>query len=185
MHGRIRPASGVGGRGAVQILQKNRLFVDYDGTVVPCCIHPCKSLGNLKTTRCSEILRGEARRKLLHDLRTERSSLPICGKCEIRGRPEPIQTGVEFGASLVWVTAGKSFAYRGGGGLSLARKSATAVTARNTKIMRMLTLSLRPVARPKTRSKSDQPEFRRIALRVAEITCSGWAHPTAALEFRL
>lgn len=87
--------------GPCHFLQKNRLFVDYDGTVVPCCAHPrASTLGNLKTTRCSEILQGAARRKLLQDLRSDRSSLPICGKCEIQGRPAPISRMVS--SALHW-----------------------------------------------------------------------------------
>jgi radical SAM protein with 4Fe4S-binding SPASM domain len=75
--------------GPCKFLQKNRLFVDYDGTVVPCCAHPrAFTLGNLKTSRCTEILRGAPRRKLLHDLRSNRSSLPVCSRCEFRGRPD-------------------------------------------------------------------------------------------------
>lgn len=58
------------------------LFVDADGTVIPCCIHPrAFVLGNLKTQKYSEILRSEARRKKLLELRTAKKKMPICGDC--------------------------------------------------------------------------------------------------------
>jgi radical SAM protein with 4Fe4S-binding SPASM domain len=58
------------------------LFVDADGTVVPCCVHPrAFALGNLKAQRYSEILRSEARKKKLRELRTAKQKMPICGDC--------------------------------------------------------------------------------------------------------
>jgi radical SAM protein with 4Fe4S-binding SPASM domain len=59
------------------------LFVDADSTVVPCCVHPKPfELGSLKTQRYSHILKGDQRRKKLHELRTSKRTMPICGDCE-------------------------------------------------------------------------------------------------------
>jgi hypothetical protein len=38
-------------------------------------------LGNLKTQRYSEILRSEIRKQKLHQLRTAKQKMPICGDC--------------------------------------------------------------------------------------------------------
>ena len=58
------------------------LFVDADGTVVPCCVHPRPfELGDLKTQRYSQILRSNERRRKLHELRTSKRSMPFCGDC--------------------------------------------------------------------------------------------------------
>lgn len=68
--------------------QLNQLYVDCDGTVVPCCVHPQASvLGNLKHNTFNEILRGELRRKFINLLESDRSSMPICSMCEY-GPPE-------------------------------------------------------------------------------------------------
>ncbi len=58
------------------------LYVDSDGTMVPCCAYPrAAELGNLKTHRLSEILASDT----LHDFRTalaaRDSSVPVCAKC--------------------------------------------------------------------------------------------------------
>ena len=58
------------------------LFVDADGTVVPCCVHPKPFvLGSLKTQRYSHILWGDERRKKLHELRKSKRTMPFCGDC--------------------------------------------------------------------------------------------------------
>jgi radical SAM protein with 4Fe4S-binding SPASM domain len=58
------------------------LFVDADGTVIPCCVHPrAFVLGNLKTQKYSEILRSDKRRKKLRELRTAKKKMPVCGDC--------------------------------------------------------------------------------------------------------
>jgi radical SAM protein with 4Fe4S-binding SPASM domain len=58
------------------------LFVDSDGTVVPCCVYPKPfELGNLKIQRYSCILMGDERRKKLHELRISKRTMPFCGDC--------------------------------------------------------------------------------------------------------
>ena len=62
----------------------NLLYVDADGTVVPCCMHPRAGVfGNLKTQRYSEILNAEARRRMTETMREDRSSMPVCGSCDV------------------------------------------------------------------------------------------------------
>jgi radical SAM protein with 4Fe4S-binding SPASM domain len=62
----------------------NLLYVDADGTVVPCCMHPrAGEFGNLKTQKYSEILRGQARERFRNDLETRRATMSICGTCDV------------------------------------------------------------------------------------------------------
>ena len=62
----------------------NLLYVDADGTVVPCCAHPQAGvLGNLKTQKYSEILNGPARRIMKQAMQENRATMPVCGSCEI------------------------------------------------------------------------------------------------------
>lgn len=64
--------------------EKTYCYVDSDGTVVPCCVHPrAFVLGDLKTQRFSKILFGEPRQKLLRGLAQGRQSLPICCQCSV------------------------------------------------------------------------------------------------------
>ncbi|MDT8321284.1 MAG: SPASM domain-containing protein [Xanthomonadales bacterium] len=68
--------------------QLNQLYADWDGTVVPCCVHPKAAvLGNLKEQTYNEILRDERRKHFLALLEKDRKNMPICGICEY-GPPE-------------------------------------------------------------------------------------------------
>lgn len=61
----------------------DKLYVDYDGTVVPCCAHPQAGvLGSLHNNTFSEILAGDQRKKMLFALETNRRDMKICGECE-------------------------------------------------------------------------------------------------------
>lgn len=61
----------------------DRLYVDWDGTVVPCCVHPRAGvLGNLRESTFNEIMHARARAEFLQSLRERRPSMPICNKCE-------------------------------------------------------------------------------------------------------
>jgi radical SAM protein with 4Fe4S-binding SPASM domain len=61
----------------------DQLFVDVDGTVVPCCAHPrAGDFGNLRTQKWSEIVAGQKREEFIDLLNTKRASLDICGQCE-------------------------------------------------------------------------------------------------------
>jgi radical SAM protein with 4Fe4S-binding SPASM domain len=62
----------------------NLLYVDADGTVVPCCMHPqAGKLGSLMTQKYSEIVLGDARRKFKDELQTGRAKMSICGTCDV------------------------------------------------------------------------------------------------------
>ncbi|MEK6748983.1 MAG: radical SAM/SPASM domain-containing protein [Pseudomonadota bacterium] len=64
-------------------LSQPTVYADYDGTVVPCCVHPRAGvLGNLMHNTLSEILAGQARAKMLGAMQNNRMSMPICGECE-------------------------------------------------------------------------------------------------------
>jgi radical SAM protein with 4Fe4S-binding SPASM domain len=62
----------------------NLLYIDADGTVVPCCMHPRAGVfGNLKTQRYSEILKGPARREMKQRMQENRTVMPVCGSCDV------------------------------------------------------------------------------------------------------
>jgi radical SAM protein with 4Fe4S-binding SPASM domain len=62
----------------------NLLYVDADGTVVPCCIHPRAGVfGNLKTQKYSEILNGTARQAMKQAMQENRDAMPVCGNCDV------------------------------------------------------------------------------------------------------
>ena len=62
----------------------NLLYVDADGTVVPCCMHPqAGSFGNLRTQKYSEILAGRERAEFKKALETGRAKMSICGTCDV------------------------------------------------------------------------------------------------------
>lgn len=68
------------------LFSDDKLYVDYDGTVVPCCAHPCAfKLGNLMNEKFSEILQKKERRNMMLKMRSERESIPICNQCEVKG----------------------------------------------------------------------------------------------------
>lgn len=61
----------------------NRLYVDWDGTVVPCCVHPRAGVfGNLRESTYNEIMRSQARAGMLQELAANRPAMRICGSCE-------------------------------------------------------------------------------------------------------
>ncbi len=61
----------------------NRLYVDWDGTVVPCCVHPRAGvLGNLHHAKFNEIIRASARAQFLQQMENSRSAMRICNDCE-------------------------------------------------------------------------------------------------------
>jgi MoaA/NifB/PqqE/SkfB family radical SAM enzyme len=69
--------------GVCQYLRGPTLYVDYDGTVVPCCVHPRAGvLGNLKVQRYSEIYGGGARDAMMGAMQQDRRAMRICGQCE-------------------------------------------------------------------------------------------------------
>jgi len=64
--------------------QINLLYVDYDGTVVPCCFHPkAGTFGDLSKQKFSEILNSQNRRDFKGQMVNNRENMPICGQCEV------------------------------------------------------------------------------------------------------
>jgi len=63
---------------------ENLLYVDADGSVVPCCAHPRASvLGNLSNETFTAILRGRRRAAFVLSLQKLRNRTPVCAGCEI------------------------------------------------------------------------------------------------------
>lgn len=68
----------------------SRFYVDWDGTVVPCCVHPQAGvIGNLKDNKLSEIMSGDARLRFLLQMRENREQMKICGSCEYGPSDDP------------------------------------------------------------------------------------------------
>jgi radical SAM protein with 4Fe4S-binding SPASM domain len=84
----------------------NMLFVDADGTVVPCCTHPSAgNFGNLNTQKYSEILNGDARRAMKQAMTENRAAMPVCGTCEIG----PVgNEGAGYWSAITYWSANKS-----------------------------------------------------------------------------
>ena len=72
------------GRGLCAFLGPMRqLYVDWTGTVVPCCAHPrAGDFGTLTSKRWSELVAGDERRDFIEQLGGDRAGMDICGKCE-------------------------------------------------------------------------------------------------------
>ncbi len=63
-------------------LRRRYLYVDFDGTVVPCCFHPRPFvLGNLKEQKYSDILNGQQRKLMLKELDTNKENTAVCRTC--------------------------------------------------------------------------------------------------------
>jgi MoaA/NifB/PqqE/SkfB family radical SAM enzyme len=63
--------------------QVDRLYVDVDGTVIPCCAHPkAGDFGNLKYQTFSEILHGMPRDRMVRYMHTDRAGMDVCNRCE-------------------------------------------------------------------------------------------------------
>lgn len=61
----------------------NRIYVDHDGTAVPCCVHPRAGvLGNLLEERYSSIVEGAKRAQMMAYMAKDRKSMRICNACE-------------------------------------------------------------------------------------------------------
>lgn len=62
----------------------NLLYVDADGTVVPCCMHPRAGVfGNLKVEKYSDILNGVSRETMRQTMIENRAGMPVCGRCDV------------------------------------------------------------------------------------------------------
>ena len=66
----------------------NQLYIDWDGTVVPCCVHPkAGELGSLRDTPYSLLVNSQQRQAFLSEMERDRASMSVCGQCEY-GPPE-------------------------------------------------------------------------------------------------
>lgn len=64
--------------------QVNLLYVDADGSIVPCCMHPGAGLlGNLGVQSFNSMLAGPQRAQFITDLNTRRHAMPVCGDCDV------------------------------------------------------------------------------------------------------
>ncbi len=82
----VQPASGV----CMFMEHTGALYVDFDGSVVPCCVHPRASvLGNLGTATYSTIMNGAQRAAFILSLKEQRQELPVCGVCEYGSAESP------------------------------------------------------------------------------------------------
>jgi radical SAM protein with 4Fe4S-binding SPASM domain len=72
------------GAGICAHLKNPSLFVDADGTVVPCCAHPRAGVfGNLASHKFSEIAAGVPRTQFVEFMDKRRPEMNICNECEL------------------------------------------------------------------------------------------------------
>ena len=78
--------------------QVTLLYVDADGSIVPCCMHPGAAvLGNLGDMSFNAMLAGKARADFIESMRTKRQTMPVCGECDVG----PVgEEGPSFHASM-------------------------------------------------------------------------------------
>lgn len=66
------------------VYQTNKIYVDTDGSAVPCCVHPRAFVfGNLKTQTYRQIMGGLPRKIKFLQLEFRRRTMPICGQCGV------------------------------------------------------------------------------------------------------
>jgi len=86
------------GKGVCKFLEPGQLYIDADGTVVPCCAHPrAAEIGNLGNQTLSEVQEGPLRKHLLMQLSHHRETMSVCGACEFGPSSDP---GASAGANL-------------------------------------------------------------------------------------
>lgn len=62
-----------------------RCYVDWDGSVVPCCCHPKAAVfGSLKTQKFTDIYIGSKRKAFIRKLKRDRTAYHACGRCEVK-----------------------------------------------------------------------------------------------------
>jgi MoaA/NifB/PqqE/SkfB family radical SAM enzyme len=72
------------GQGICSHLRNPSLFVDVDGTVVPCCAHPRAGVfGNLGSHKFSEIAAGLPRTQFVEFMDKRRPEMNLCNECEL------------------------------------------------------------------------------------------------------
>lgn len=69
-------------KGLCHFLQLPTLYIDYDGSVVPCCAHPRAAiLGNIINEKYDDIANGAKRKEFRQNVKKERQNLHICSQC--------------------------------------------------------------------------------------------------------
>lgn len=71
--------------GPCQFLSNNdQLYVDWDGTVLPCCAHPkAGEWGSLRKDTYSNIILGKSRAGMLQQMTVDRSQVDVCNRCSL------------------------------------------------------------------------------------------------------
>ncbi len=79
------------GQGLCKFMENpNSLYLDWDGTVVPCCAHPrAAELGNLSNRKFSVVICGDAHASFAHELTHNRGAHPVCSRCEFGPKNAP------------------------------------------------------------------------------------------------
>ena len=73
----------------------SQLYVDSEGTVVPCCAHPrAGAYGSLKNKVLSEILASKERARFVETMATTRETMAVCSSCEFGPANSPGPTRV-------------------------------------------------------------------------------------------
>lgn len=72
-------------KGLCTFMQRfNELYVDWDGTVVPCCAHPgAGDYGNLKLQKFNELVYSMPRFEMMQAMAGDRAGMSICGQCGV------------------------------------------------------------------------------------------------------
>lgn len=88
------------------VAETDRLFVNYLGEVVPCCIHPKAGiLGNLRETTYNTMLKDIKRQAFIDTMTHNRASMPVCNVCEFGPMDDP---GPSAGQALGFIVSSDS-----------------------------------------------------------------------------
>lgn len=72
-------------KGLCSFMQRfDELYIDWDGTVVPCCAHPgAGNFGNLKKQKFNELAYSMQRMQMMFAMGKDRKAMNICGNCGV------------------------------------------------------------------------------------------------------
>lgn len=69
--------------GLCKFFRGNKLYVDFDGTVVPCCRHPrAFVMGNLLEQKYTNLISSKTYKAAKANLKHNRRTMPICSECD-------------------------------------------------------------------------------------------------------
>lgn len=81
--------------GRCRFVEPRYLYVDWEGTVIPCCAHPgAGALGSLRHETLSQIRAGSARASFIAKLENDRQSMAVCGDCEELSEDALVERGL-------------------------------------------------------------------------------------------